>query len=150
MRENTEKNMLNKLYKKIMGLVDIDESKEVAEDLPQDMGDYEEGEVEQEGPKLLGGIYFNIFENGMVDINCTWEEYNTHTAMAYGEMLYRLNVGDMRETIVNILAKESQNGMQSYKFVEQVLKTWLEIENRPIVHPLQVFGASTHIAGQEE
>ena len=92
-------------------------------------------------PTSLGDITFSILDDGRIHISCHWA--NKYVAPAYGELMYKLNNGDLTGDIIDTLLGRLPQHPQEATVIQEIIDYWKMIkdneENQPLISPSSVF-----------
>jgi hypothetical protein len=91
-------------------------------------------------------VSFLLNEEGNINIVCAWDKQTPTIAKYYGELLFHISNGTLRQNIIDVLHHTMVKQPESTKFVKSAVKAWDKIEEKynssPIVSPMGVFAVS--------
>jgi len=91
-------------------------------------------------------VSFLLNEEGTINIVCAWDKQSSSIAKYYGELLFHISNGTLRENTIDVLHHTMVKQPESAKFIKSVVKSWDKIEEKhnssPIVSPMGVFAVS--------
>ena len=93
---------------------------------------------------IIGGISFYVTNTGEIEANCSWLDEST--SLIYGELLYKINNGDLIGVVVaNLMQKANSNPVDA-KTVHNILEAWRLVkehhENQPMIQASDVFAVA--------
>lgn len=92
----------------------------------------------------LANIEFILCKNGDIKIECDWLGENERLAQAYGQFMFHINEGNLKQNIAQTLINYAQKNVCSVNFINKIIEEWGRMqgdkENKPVVTPSQVIG----------
>ncbi len=107
----------------------------------------EEGVYSESDP--IGHVNITLCANGDINLHFDWVEETDDMANCMAEMLFHLNNGNIKGSMIEVLVAYGHNNPDSSKFIHKILKTWDKLvgKGQPLIKPSEGLG---HTMGNKE
>ena len=89
---------------------------------------------------IITTINLAVLPDGSIEIFFTWKEPSEAVARISGELLHKINSGELEQVFVNTLVGYTKQNLLSAKFVNTVFEEWgsHKSSDSPMVKPMDV------------